>query len=470
MIPPAFVEEFKKFHDQVAPIPFEEIKVVLEEELGARLDEIFEFIDPNALAAASIAQVHAAKLRTGENVVIKVQRPKIVATIDNDLGVLYTVANLLESYIPESRPFNPQAVVDEFFKTLELETNFIVEAHNIRRIASNFENDPIIKIPKVYAEFCTPRVIVMEKIEGIRLSDQRAIDAAGFDREQIVASGLRAFFKMVFRDGIFHGDLHAGNIFILPDQRIGLVDFGVVGRVTQRTRDAIANMLLGLATEDYELLSHEYLDMAPYNGHIDFDQFNREVRDLLAPYYGITFKDINLGKLLLDSTAIASKHNIIMPSELMLYFKALVTIEGLGRTIIQDFDIMAYAMEFAQEIVKSKYDPQRILKDVTTVARDSTSLLFALPRQLKQLIRKLNSRDFAIDVNVSQIIDLKRSIETTGTLAYLGLVIGSLIIASTMALSLSKGPEFYGFPVISILGYVMAYLLSLVAFYNYLKK
>ncbi|MDZ4676903.1 MAG: lipopolysaccharide core heptose(II) kinase RfaY [Oligoflexia bacterium] len=470
LIPADFVEEFKKFHDQVAAVPFEEIRKIIEEDFGKQPEKVFAVIDPNPLAAASIAQVHSAKLVTGENVVIKVQRPGIVETIKNDLGVLYTMAALIEQYIPESRPFNPQSLVDEFFKTLELETNFVVEANNIRRIGQNFKDDLVIKIPAIFSDHCTPRILVMEQLNGVRLSDHKQLQESEINREQIVASGLKAFFKMVFRDGIFHGDLHAGNLFILPDNKIGLVDFGVVGRVSQKTKDSVANMLIALATENYELLTYEYIDLAPYNHEVNFDQFTREVRDLIAPYHGMTFKNVNFGKLLMDSTSIAAKHNIVMPSELMLFFKAIVTVEGMGRTIIKDFDLLSYAMEFAQEIIKAKYDPQRIMKDLTTVARDSTSLLYTLPRQLKQLMRKLNSNDFAIDINLAQIEDLKRSVETNGTLTYLGLVIGSLVIASTMALNMGKGPQFYEIPILSILGYFSAFFLGIVAFYNHIKK
>src|SRR5262249_15898785 len=159
-------------------------------------------------------------------------------------------------------------------------------------------------------------------------------------------------FKMVFKDGIFHGDLHAGNLFILEDHKIGLVDFGVVGRLSRKTLDSIANMLVAVATEDYELLTYEYMELAPYSNQTNFDQFTREVRDLLAPYYGMTFKNMNFGKLLMESTSIAARHRIIMPSELMLFFKALVTIEGMGRTIIKDFDLLSYALEFAHDIVQ----------------------------------------------------------------------------------------------------------------------
>jgi ubiquinone biosynthesis protein len=403
-------------------------------------------------------------------VVIKIQRPGIIEIIQNDLSVLYTMAGLLERYVPESRPFNPQSVVDEFFKTLELETNFVVEANNIKRIAANFKNDNKIRIPEVFLDYCTPRVLVMTQFKGIPLSDSKRLSESHVDRVEIVSSGLRAFFQMVFKDGIFHGDLHAGNIFILEENKIGLIDFGVVGRLSRKTRDAIANMLVAMATEDYEALTYEYLELAPYNNRINMDQFTREIRDLLAPYYGMTFKDMNFGKLLLDSTGIAAKHQIIMPSELMLFFKALVTIEGMGRTIIADFDMLSFALEFAQEIVKLKYDPERIMKDLIKVGHDSASLAYSLPRQIKQLIRKVNSSDFAIDMNIAQIEELKRSVETSGNLIYFGLVISALIISSAMTLTTHVGPVIYGFPVISIFGLGLSTLMALFAFYSYVRK
>lgn len=454
----------------MAPVPFEEIQKIIEEDFGKPLAEIFAFVDPIPLAAASIAQVHSAKLKSGEDVVIKVQRPRIVEIIQNDLSVLYNIAGLLEKYVPESRPFNPQAVVDEFFKTLELETNFIIEGNNIKRIAINFKDDPQIKIPYVFADYCTARVLVMTQIKGIPLSDQVALTESKIDRAQVVATGLRAFFKMVFKDGIFHGDLHAGNIFLLENNQIALIDFGVVGRLSRKTRDSIANMLVAVATEDYDMLTYEYLELAPYNNRINMDQFTREMRDLLAPYYGMTFKDMNFGALLLESTSIAAKHQIIMPSELMLFFKALVTIEGMGRTIIRDFDMLSFALEFAQDIVKLKYDPERILKDLAKVGHESAGLLYSLPRQMKQLIRKLNSNDFAINLNIQQIDELKHSIETNGNLIYLGLVIAALIIASAMTLNSHVGPLIGGVPLISLLGLSLSAFVGMLAFYNYVKK
>ncbi|MBK9294309.1 MAG: AarF/ABC1/UbiB kinase family protein [Oligoflexia bacterium] len=460
LIPADFVAEFKKFHDQVAPVSFEEIKLTIEQEFNKPITEIYESFEKEPLAAASIAQVHQAKLKTGEVVVVKVQRPGIVSLIKNDLNVLYTIANLVEKYVPESRVYSPKTIVDEFFKTLELETNFLIEANNMKRISNNFSGEDFIVIPKVYDNYCSQKVLTMQKLEGLPLSQIHYSNEAGnIDREQVVKNGLKAFFEMVFTHGLFHGDLHAGNLFVMSENRIGLVDFGVVGRLSPKTKDSVANMLLAIGTEDYEALTYEYVELAPYNGNINIDQFSKEIRDLFGPYYGMTFKNVNLGKLLMESTSIAAKHQIIMPSELMLFFKAVVTVEGMGRLVLKDFDILSHMLEFSQAIVISKLDPTRVMKDLTQFGRDTSSFLAVLPRQLKQLMRKLNSRDFAFDIHVAEILDLKNSVENSGKNISRALVILALVVVGTLVFITPKGPEIYGIPVLSLVSYFISFIL-----------
>lgn len=468
LVPDEFVEEFKRLHAQVSPVPFAEIKKVLEGQFGVDVDRVFLEIDPVPLAAASIAQVHRAVLNDGTSVVVKVQRPGIAEIIRNDINVLYYLAELLQRYVAEARPFNPLGIVDEFFKTLELELNFVVEANNIRRFQENFKDEPSIKIPQVYLELSGPRVLVLEALDGVPLSSLASVES--IDREKVIRTGLRAYLKMVFRDGFFHGDLHAGNLFILSDSRVGLVDFGIVGRLNRRVRDAIANMFVALYTEDYERLAYEYVELAPYSDKVDVDRFAKELQDLLAPYFGLSMKNVNIGRLLMDSTAVAARHQLVVPSELMLFFKSIVTVEGMARMIIEDFNLLDYALEFANELVKTKYSPERVREEVLLFGRDSADLLQGLPRQLKQFIRKVNHPDFAYRHSLVEFEELKRSIETSSNILFLGLIIGSLIVSASLTMSLKDVPLVLEMPVVSAVGYLLALLLGLVGFYNYIKK
>lgn len=474
LIPLDFVEEFKKLHDQVSSIPFEEIKKVLNEHFNEHvqksLDEVFSEIDPSPLAAASIAQVHRARLIDGTEVVVKVQRPGIAEIIKTDVSILYYLADLAQKYVPEARPFNPIGIVDEFYKALSLEMNFVVEANNIRRFQENFKDDPNIKIPHVYLEYSGRKVLVLEALKGIPLSQKSSLEQEGINRQAVMRAGVRCFFKMVFKDGFFHGDLHAGNIFILSDNRIGLIDFGIVGRLNRRVQDAIASMFIALYTEDYDRLACEYVEVAPYSDQVDVDRFAKDLQDILAPYFGLTMKNVNLGRLLMDSTAVAARYQLVLPSELILFFKSIVTVEGMGRMIMPDFNLLDHALEFAEDLMRARYAPERIREDLSHFSRDSAVFFKAMPRQLHQFMRKVNHPGFAFRLSLVELEELKRSIETSSNIIFLGLIIGALILSASALMFLPSGPTIVQLPVASAIGYSLAGLLGLVAFYNYIKK
>lgn len=462
LIPIEFSEEFKKLHDQVLRVEWGAIEGVLLEHFGRDWQQVFKSFDKEPLAAASIAQVHRAVLVSGEPVVVKVQRPAIESVIVEDLGILYQLADLLEKYVPETSPFNPTGIVNEFARALELETNFVIEANNIRRFQDNFAHEPNIKIPNVYTEYSGRRVLVMEALEGIPLSHKNALDQEGINPEEVLRVGLRCYLKMVFTDGLFHGDLHAGNMFVLPNNRIGLIDFGVVGRLNRKTQSAIANMLVALAGEDYDRLAYEYIDLAPYSGHVDVDLFARDLRDLIAPYYGLTLKHVNVGKLLMDSTAIAARYHLQLPAELIMFFKSIVTIEGMGRVIVKDFNFLAYSLEFAAELVQSRTEPTKVIRDLSGVGRDLNSLLITLPRQLKQLIRRVSSPDFSFRLDLKQMDEIRQSQRQAANTIFYGLVIAALILSGSLIQTFSQGHEWFGLPAMAVLQYATAILLFMV--------
>jgi ubiquinone biosynthesis protein len=470
LIPEDFIEEFKKLHDRVEPEDFEVIQGIIQDHYKRKINEIFESFDEKPLGSASIAQVHAATVKDGTRVVVKVQRPGIQQLIRDDLAVLFTMAGLLERYVPEARALNPVAMVEEFFKTLQLETDFAVEANNIRRFQRNFENDKTIRVPRVFGPLSGKKVLVMEYFDGIPLSQPGALEAMGSDSQEIVKAGLMAFFRSVFQYGFFHGDLHAGNLIILPDSKLGLIDFGVVGRLSRRTQDAVAGMFLSLANEDYEQLAYEYTEVAPFNELVDANQFARDLREMIAPHYGLSFKDIDVGKLLMSSANVAARYKLRLPSELMLLFKALVSIEGMGRLIVDDFDVLSYSMEFATEIVRAKYDPARIAKDLVRLTRESTSLVSTLPRQLKILLKRLGSPDYAWKIEIDEMEDLRRSLESSSNIIFLGIIISSLVLSASALMFLPGTGTVLGIPALSFGFYALAILLGLVSFYNYIRK
>jgi len=403
-------------------------------------------------------------------VVIKVQRPGILQTINDDLNVLYFIAELLETYVPEVRAFNPTGMVDEYFKTLELETNFVVEANNIRKFKENFKKEDKIIIPEVFFDLVTERVLVMEELQGKRLSQDNALAQAGVNSEEIIKMGLRAYLKMVFIDGFFHGDLHPGNFFVFPDNKIGLIDFGVVGRLNSKSQSAIVNMLLALSKEDYTQLAYEYVDIAPFSDSVNVDLFAKELQSLIAPYYGLTTKHINVGRILMSSSSVAARHGLSIPTELMMFFKSIVSIEGLGQKIMPDFDFLQNTLLMIGEVAQNQFQPTKFVDEATFLFRESRGFLKTLPRQLNLMVRRMNTPGYRSKVQVEGFEEFRRSFEISFNLLFLGIIIAALILSSSLIYNHESSWMVKGMPGLSLVGYVIAAALGIVAFINYIKK
>ncbi len=397
LIPDGYIQEFLKLQDNVKGVPFKEIKIEIERELGGPLSTHFESFEEVPIAAASIGQVHYAVLKTGEKVAVKVQRPGIDKTITHDIAVLRSLAAVLERTVPESKTFNPTGLVEEFFKTILQETDFFIEANNIRRIRGNLIEMKKVAIPEVYTRLSTRKVLVMERFEGVRFSDREAIIAKGIQPLEIVETGSEAFFHMVMHDGVFHGDLHAGNLFVLDDGRIGLIDFGIVGRLSRRVRDSVITMFLAIIDEDYETLANEYLTLCQSTGRTQLGMLQKDLMDTISPYVGMSLGEINIGQILLRSTSIAVKHHLQVPRELMLLFKAILTIESLGKRLEPGFDILSVGHNLAHQAIAVRYSRERLTRDLLVLGRDLQGLAETVPRTMRRFLAHWSQNEYAFE-------------------------------------------------------------------------
>jgi len=469
VIPMAFVDELKKLQDQVPPLPFEQLLPVLEEQFPQGLHAIFRAIDEKPLGSASIAQVHRATLLNGDEVVLKIQKPDIRKTIREDMNILFFVAELFDTYVPELKLFNPIGLAREFSYNIEMETNFVVEANNVRRFAENFKGHPTVRIPKPYMDLSGDSVLVLEYLHGRPLTELSQF-ATPEDREKLMRAGLQAYFAMVFKDGLFHGDLHAGNIIVLDNNHLGFIDFGMVGRLSRRVQGSIADMFLALANEDYDRLAYEYIELSTQSIDVDRDDFARDLRALLSPFFGLTLKSVNMGKMLLDSSAIAFKHRVYLPSELLLFFKSIVTIEGLGRTIKEDFDILPYVYDFSSEIVRLKYDPGLIVSDLSSLYREFASLLRVVPGEVKNYLRKVNTVGYAKPIEIQGLDEFQGLLANIARMIFFAIINASLIIGGALCAGLPGVPAYYGISLLSWVLFGIATLFGFIAFYHYVKR
>lgn len=470
IIPQDYIDEMSLLHDQAQALEFKTIAEVISQELGTDWRKYFKSISEDVLGAASIAQVHEAELHTGEKVVLKVQRPGIVEKINDDLNVLYFMAELIETHIPESRPYNPVGMVDEYFNTLALETNFLVEANNIRRFKENFHTQPEIVIPKVYFEYTTEKVLVMEQITGVPLSKVAepitSEKLGGSDPTKIIELGLKAYLKMVFIDGFFHGDLHPGNFFVLPNNQIGLIDFGVVGRLNQKTQMSIVNMLVALSKEDYTRLAYEYVDLAPFTDHVSVDRFANELQSIIAPYYGLTLKNVNMGKILLSSSTVAAQHGLKVPAQLLLFFKSLISIESLGTKIQKDFDFLAFTLTQVNDVAAHFFKPTKFTGEVEQIFSDSKNFFTTLPRQMNLILRRINSPNYTPRLQVPEIENFRKTFYSSFRLLFLAIVIAALLLGSAMLYNIDTTWKIFNISGISFVGFTIAAVLGITAFFE----
>jgi ubiquinone biosynthesis protein len=460
-----FANEFKKLQDEVPPFPSDKAKVIIEEELKKPLKDIFSYFAHEPLAAASIAQVHKATLLDGSNVIVKVQRPDIMDQIETDINILSTVARLLDKYVPESRFFNPIGIVEEFSKTIHKEMNFIEEAKNCVRFKRNFKDNPDIFIPKVYLEYTTEKILVMEMVEGVRIDDLAAIDFMGLDRKRIAKIGVNAYFKQILEDGFFHADPHPGNMFVMGTERIAFVDFGIVGRVSEELKEAMADTFLALIHKDFDRLIDQYIELGIVPEHIDIEAFRRDFKvdliDFLEPLYGMTLKEINFAQYLDTVTHLAIKHNLRIPSDLLLINKAMLILESIGRTLDPDFDFVSEAEPYAAKIVRKRLSPVRFYERARKNLMEISDLTFLLPRQLKQIIKKTLKDEIQIKMYHVNLPEFIRDMDKSSNRIAFAMIVSAMILSSAIMHAMGVRPTIFGISILGLSAFILAFLLGI---------
>jgi len=438
LIPSDIVAEFEKLQDRTTPVPFPLLKPLLEAELDRSLADCFSSFDTEPLATASIAQVHAARTLEGDDVVVKIRKPDVQRLLEQDMEILEFLAALVERYVPELRPFRPVSIVQEFKRSLLAETDFRMEANNIRRFRENFAASSFLVVPKVYTDLSSDHILTMERLRGVPLRDVDGVRALGVDPRELLRGGMDCFFQSVMQDGLFHADPHAGNILALPDGRMGLIDFGSVGRLSQRSKDAIINMFLALVTEDYDALILEYLDLSPSSdgsrSTTNIERIQREVQQLMGPYHGLPLSEIPTGRVLMESTRVAFRYHVSLPRDLVLVFKSIMTLEGIGRSLDPDFDLLGAANKYSRIVIKERYNPTRLLKDALFVTRDLARLVKTAPRQLSETLRQLESGELKINHRVEGLERHGQAqIKAANRVAFTLLTVGFLMCATLLA-------------------------------------
>jgi ubiquinone biosynthesis protein len=290
----------------------------------------------------------------------------------------------------------------------------------------------------------------MEKLNGIKLNDREGITNSGLDLKRVAANGARGFLYSLLKFGFFHGDLHGGNLFLLPNGDLGIIDFGIVGRLSQKSRDQLATMVYALIQEDYETLCYTYADLGSADTSIDFDSFQREVRNVLSPYLGLSVNEVNTGRVLIEATKVAVKYNIRVPGDWMLVFRALVTMEGMGHLLDPNFDMISMGESLIQDIIGIQASPGRLTQDVLRISKDLLALLEVAPRNLRWALRKFSANDYALEIKSPELQRVAVQMDRGSRRVSRSLVVAGSFIAGAMLIQSDKGEHWGDYPILGI--------------------
>jgi ubiquinone biosynthesis protein len=421
---------------------------------------VFLDIEREPSGSASIAQVHRARLPDGRPVVLKVRRPDIEAKLEADLRLLSHVAQLVESELAEARRYQPVRVVDEFRRSLTRELDLAAEARNIERFARHFKDDPYVLIPRVYPQWTSPVMNVQEHIDGTAAEDPAALARAGLDAKLLVQRGADAVLKMILEHGFFHADPHPGNVIYLPGNRIAMIDFGMVGRLSPTRRWQIVDLLVGISRHDEHPMLEVLLDWAGDDA-VDEERLAAELGELVADYADLALKDMRVGALIARITQLVRDHGIVMPADLTLMFKALITLEGLGRKYDPEFRLTDRLRPFLERAMAARYAPAELGRRGSANLGQWLGLLGSVPRDVARLLKDARRGRMRVDLDLKRLDSFGRKLDGAIDRITVGIMTASLVIGSSIVMTVTSGPRFLGMPLFTVLG-LLGYLLAFV--------
>lgn len=470
LLPPNLIVELEKLQDDVAEVDFSEARKVIDHNLGKPLESVFPVFDPEPIAAASLSQVYRAALTPqGPAVAVKVQRPNIRHTMETDLNIFSAVAKRIHQRFEEMRLYDLPELVRVTRRTLMRELDFNREARYLRIAKSNMADQPGIYIPDVYQEYCTAQLLVMEHVKGDRL---KKVDLSALEDAHLMARiGLRAGIKQIFGDGFFHADPHPGNLILMEDHRYCLVDWGMVGRLTAGDRYDLVDMIRALADRDGQALLETVVKMSVQkDDEINTRSLERELLEIIDLYAAVPIKELNLGNLLLDITETMREHRLGIRPDMATMIKALITLEGVARSIYPDLDVVSEAEPYVRRIAARRHSPKVIWRNLTATLSDLFTMRGGVPRRLAKIVQKLEHGKLHIRFEHENLQGLQDTFDNIANRLTFGIIIGALIIGSSMIITTGVRPYLFGYPAFGIIGYVVSAILGLWLVFNIIRS
>jgi len=465
LVPDDVITELSQLRENVPPFPSDQAVAAVERELGRSVRDLFASFNATPIAAGSLAQVHEATHHNGKRLAVKVLRPNIRQDIERDLALMEELANLIERHIPEGRVFDPVGLVGHFSRTVRRELNLSREARTMEEFKRLFRDDATLSVPEVFRDLSADSVLTMEFVNGLCVDDPASLAAHGIDSRAVAANGARIFLKQAFELGIFHGDPHPGNLRVLHDGSICLLDYGMIGMLDERTRDLLIDLLLAVVKSDAELAVQVVETIGQSLREIDRPLLRADLRDFIDTYYGVELRRLKVGSLLSDFIGILISHGIRCPGDLMLLIRALVTLDGVGRGLDPGFNLAEVLQPFINSAIRQRFSPGRISADILRELKTLAGVAHRVPIALGRTLEKLSNDDLRIQLEHRHVDHLINELDRSSNRIVISLILAALIVAS--ALILRSGTDSFW---LSVPVYVLSSLLGIWLIYGVFRS
>jgi ubiquinone biosynthesis protein len=461
LVPPKYIVELRRLRTHTHTVSAEIIRGVIEAELGRPINELFESFDDTPVGAASLAQVHRATFR-GKQVALKVQRPNIVETIEVDMDILRSVAHLAERYSHQVYLFNVLGLVEEFAQQIRRELDFRMEVNNMRRFSQNFAGDATVHIPEVYAELCTQRVITMEYLDGISISDTQRLSDEGYDLQLIARRGVDMGFKTIFEHGFFHADPHPGNILVLPGNVIGLVDFGMMATLSLRDRESFARLVHSISLHDERRVARALAELTEHEEVTSAEELEPALSNIITEYSGRFVSELYLAGMLFAIMRVVMKREGRLRPQLVWAAKSVAIAEEIGQSLNADFDIMEVGKPYAWKLLTQKLNPFHERYELYYWFTDALNIVRDLPYDVGIVLRQARKGRLKVEFQHVGLEPIRRSMDRLAHRIPLTILIAALLLSSSV-LVLAKVPPFVGdMPLLALIGYIITIILGFI--------
>jgi ubiquinone biosynthesis protein len=435
LLPPEYITELSKLQDQVSTtISANEIAAILNEELDKPVQDIFAIFEYEPLAAASIGQVHTATLLDATDVVVKIRRPGAIEQVEEDLAIIQSLADMANRRWDVAELYDVSGLVHEFAQTLRAELDYMSEARNAESFARYFANEPAVHIPAVYLKATTSRIITMERIEGIKINNLTELEAAGLSRSELAKHATHIVLQMVFEDGLFHADLHPGNLFVRSEGQIGLIDFGRVGTVDERTQQQLAAVLLAIGMQDSERLTDAILAIAVTRKPVDRMLLQRDLQRLVSGFHGKSLKEIAFGAIINDALAIVRRYYLQLPSSFSNLFQTIVMLEGICTQLDPDYNLVELITPYTKKLIFKQHSGEAFLRRLGEAGSDWVHLGTTLPQQLQRMLDSIERGQIEVGLRPATFDPLVLHTERIVNRLVLGILVAALIIGLSIVL------------------------------------